>query len=87
MSKKSWPILYSKLAYKRGPDFLDIQLRAYTITESQSLRSIFGEEPVDVEYPVLGMHYCLSKKSWPILHSKLQNKMGQNFLSRYPVKP
>ena len=25
MSKKYWPILYSKLLYKMGPDFLDIQ--------------------------------------------------------------
>ena len=26
MSKKSWPILYSKLLYKMGQDFLDIHM-------------------------------------------------------------
>ena len=45
MSMKSWPILHSKLLYKLGQDFLDIQ---YSRTKEAELRGQFDRQLTQV---------------------------------------
>ena len=45
MFKKSWPILYSKLQYKMGQDFLDMQYLLWTL-EVQIQNIIFGNDEI-----------------------------------------
>ena len=65
MSKKSWPILYSKLLHKMGHDFLDIQyiyMMSLNWINREHRMLLMGEVVESVVNWFLSAIYNMSKK-------------------------